>query len=93
MKFLDTQIKIKHVLIIAIILCLTAFGPPKLMKMLKSNKESVWAITYFKDKHEVEIRDFNNPRIAMTVSETEGLVFIRNIIAKDSSKIKSFTIK
>lgn len=93
MNFLDTQIKIKHVLIIILILSLTAFVPPKLIKMIKENKESVWAVTYFKDKHEVEIKDFHNPRISIIVSEAEGLVFIRNIIAQDSSKIKSFTIK
>lgn len=93
MNFLETQVKIKHVLIILLILSVTAFAPPKLYKMINANKESVWAITYFKDRHEVEIKDAHNPRISITVSETEGLVFIRNIIAKDSSKIKSFTIK
>lgn len=91
--FLNIELKVKHVIIIFIILSLTAFVPPKLIKMIKTHDKSVWGITYYKDKHIVEIKDFHNPRIVITVNESEGLMFIRNIMIEDSSKIKSFKIK
>lgn len=91
--FLNIELKVKHVIIIFIILSLTAFVPPKLAEMIKTYDKSVWGITYYKDKHVVEIKDFHNPRIVITVNESEGLMFIRNIMVEDSSKIKSFKIK
>jgi len=91
--FLNIELKVKHVIIIFIILSLTAFVPPKLIKMIKTYDKSVWAITYYKDKHEVEIKDYHNPHVKLIVTESEGLMFIRNIMIQDSSKIKSFKIK
>ncbi len=91
--FLNIELKVKHVIIIFIILSLTAFVPPKLIKMIKTHDKSVWDITYFKDKHQVEIKDHNNSHVKIVVTESEGLMFIRNAIIEDSSKIKSFKIK
>lgn len=91
--FFNMEIKMKHVIIAFIILSLTAFVPPKLIKMLKTHHKSVWDITYYKDNHEVEIKDHHSPHVKMIVTEAEGLMFIRNIMVEDSSKIKSFKIK
>lgn len=91
--FLNIELKVKHVIIIFIILSLTAFVPPKLAQMIKAHDKSVWAITYYKDRHEVEIKDYYSPHVKIIVTESEGLMFIRNIMIEDSSKIKSFKIK
>lgn len=91
--FLNIDIKMKHVIIMFILFSLFAFVPPKLIKLIKTHDKSAWDITYYKDKHEVEIKDHNNKRVNITVNESEGLMFIRNIMIEDSSKIKSFKIK
>lgn len=91
--FLNTEIKIKHVIIIIVLIAFMAFVPPSIISFIKTHDKSVWAITYLKDQHKVEIVDYHNYRIKMIVSEEEGLMFIRNIMLQDSSKIKSFKIK
>lgn len=89
----NIRMKLKWVILIVVASMITTYSAPPLINFLKKNDDSKWIITYYRDKHVVKITDFYNPRISITVSETEGLVFIRNIMVQDSSKIKDFNVE